>query len=74
MHHTTSFWDEKFINFLRRGTAPLQTPLAAYGASILASSALDLRPPQCSRGVDAHAHRLTHSATRDGVILAQKSL
>jgi len=35
---------EKFINFLGRGAAPPQTPLAAYGASILASSALDLRP------------------------------
>ena len=34
---------------------PDPTPLAAYGASILASSALDLRPaPQCSSGVDAH--------------------
>ena len=46
MHHITPFRDEKFINFLGRGTAPPQThPLAAYGASILASSALDLRPP-----------------------------
>jgi len=35
---------EKFINFLGRGAARPQTPLAAYGASILASSALDLRP------------------------------
>ena len=34
---------------------PDPIPLAAYGASILASSALDLRPaPQCSSGVDAH--------------------
>ena len=34
------------------------TPLAAYGASILASSALGLRPaPQCSSGVDAHDGR-----------------
>ena len=34
---------------------PDPTPLAAYGTSILASSALDLRPaPQCSSGVDAH--------------------
>jgi len=31
-------------------------PLAAYGASILASSALDLRP-QCSSGVDTHDSR-----------------
>jgi len=46
MHHITPFRDEKFINFLGRGTAAPQTlPLAAYGASILASSALDLRPP-----------------------------
>jgi len=45
MHHITSFSDEKFINFLGRGTAlPRPTPFAAYGASILASSALDLRP------------------------------
>ena len=34
MHHITPFRDEKFINF----------PLAAYGASIPASLALDLRP------------------------------
>jgi len=55
MHHITPFWDEKFLNFLGRGTAP-QTPLVAYCASILASSALDLRPPlpECSSGVDAH--------------------
>ena len=26
MHHITPFWDEKFINFLRRGTAPPQAP------------------------------------------------
>ena len=26
MHHITPFWDEKFINFLGRGTAPPQTP------------------------------------------------
>ena len=26
MHHITPFWNEKFINFLRRGTAPPQTP------------------------------------------------
>jgi len=46
MHHVTPFWDEKFINFLGRGTAlPRLQPLAAYGASILASSALDPRPP-----------------------------
>ena len=46
LHHITPFWDEKFINFLGRGTASPQTqPLAAYGALILASSALDLRPP-----------------------------
>ena len=46
MHHITPFWDEKFINLLGRGTAPPRTPhLAAYGALILASSALDLRPP-----------------------------
>ena len=51
MHHITPFWDEKFINFLGRGIAACQTPVpqppsvAAYGASILASSALDLRPP-----------------------------
>ena len=47
MHHITPFSDEKFINFLGRGTQPLPrpTPLAAYAASILASSALDLRPP-----------------------------
>jgi len=46
MHHITSLWDEKFLNFLGRGTISPQTlPLAAYGASILASSALDLRPP-----------------------------
>ena len=56
MHHITPLWDEKFVNFLRRGCAPLQTPLAAYGASILASSAFDLRPPQCSSGVNAHGH------------------
>jgi len=41
MHHITLFRDEK---------SPDSTPLAAYGASILASSALDLRPPS---GVDA---------------------
>jgi len=43
------------------GTAPPQTsPLAAYGASILATSALDLLPPlpQCSSGVDAHEWRI----------------
>jgi len=47
MQNITPLWDEKFINFLGRGRAPPQTPLplAAYGASILASSALDLRPP-----------------------------
>jgi len=45
MHHITPFWNKKFVNFLGRGTAPPQTPhLGAYGASILASSALDLRP------------------------------
>ena len=45
-HHITPFWDEKLINFLGRGTAPPQTPpLAAYGDSTLASSALDLRTP-----------------------------
>jgi len=45
MHRITPFSDEKFINFLERDTDPPQThPLAAYGASILASSALDLRP------------------------------
>ena len=55
MHHITPFYGEKFMNFLGRGTVLPQTPtLAAYGASILASSALDLRPPQCSSGVDAH--------------------
>jgi len=55
MHHITPFRDEKFINLLGRGTASPQTPpLAAYGSSILASSALDLQPPQCSSGVDAH--------------------
>jgi len=26
MHHVTPFWDEKFINFLGRGTVPPQTP------------------------------------------------
>jgi len=26
LHHITPFWDEKFINFLWRGTAPPQTP------------------------------------------------
>jgi len=25
MHHITPFWDEKFVNFLERGTAPPQT-------------------------------------------------
>jgi len=58
MHHITPFWDEKFINFLGRGTTAPQTPPPSpliYGASILASSALNLRPPpQCSSGVDAH--------------------
>ena len=44
MHHIAPFWDEKFMNFLGRGCQN-PTPLAAYGASILASSALDLRPP-----------------------------
>ena len=46
MHHITPFRDKKIINFLGMGTAPSQTPpLAAYGASLLATSALDLRPP-----------------------------
>jgi len=66
MHHITPFCDEKFINFLGRGTALPQTPpLADYGASILASSALDLRPPQCSSGVDAHVHNFTVSILRN---------
>jgi len=50
MHHITPLFETK-------NSQPLPTPhtLAAYGASILASSALDLRPPpQCSSGVDAH--------------------
>jgi len=46
MHHITPFWDEKF-KFSGKGhsPSPYPTSLAAYGASILASSALDLRPP-----------------------------
>jgi len=42
MHYITPFLDEKIINFLPR---PHPLAGAAYGASILASSALDLRPP-----------------------------
>ena len=57
MHHITPFWDKKIHKFSGKGHSPSPdlTPLAAYGASILASSALDLRLPQCSIGVDAHA-------------------
>jgi len=57
MHHITPFWDEKFINFLGRGTAPPQThPLAAYIRRLdsLVFVARPARPPQCSSGVDAH--------------------
>jgi len=57
MHHITPFLDEKFINFLERGTAPPQTtlplPLTAPRFSRLRHSTCD--PPQCSSGVDAHA-------------------
>ena len=55
--HITPFWDEKFINFLGRGTAPPQThPLAAYIRRLdsLVFVARPARPPQCSSGVDAH--------------------
>jgi len=55
MHHITSFWDEKFINFLTRGTALPQTPPpsppTAPRFSRLRRSTCD---PQCSSGVDAH--------------------
>jgi len=57
MHHITPFWDEKFINFLGRGTTAPQTspPRRSYTAlrfSRLRRSTCDL--PQCSSGVDAH--------------------
>jgi len=48
MHHITPFWEEKFINFLRKGTSvPPQTPPPRRLRRLdsLASSALDLRPP-----------------------------
>jgi len=45
MHHITSFW--KSHKFSGKGHSPFPdpTPFAAYSASILTSSALDLRPP-----------------------------
>jgi len=56
MHRITPFWDEKFINFLGRGTAPPQTlalsPPTAPRFLRLRRSTCD---PQCSSGVDAHA-------------------
>ena len=55
MHHITPFSDEKFINFLGRGTAPPQTsppsPPSVPRFSRLRRSTCD---PQCSSGVDAH--------------------
>jgi len=46
MHHITPFLRWKIHKFSGKGHSPSpDPPLAAYGASILASSALDLRPP-----------------------------
>ena len=56
MHHITPILDEKFINFLGRGTAPPQTsppsPLTLPRFSRLRRSTCD---PQCSSGVDANS-------------------
>ena len=57
MHHIIPFWDENFINFQRRGTAPPQThpsPPTAPRFSRLRRSTCQPTPPECSSGVDAH--------------------
>jgi len=54
LHHIRPFWNEKFLNFLGRGTAPPQTPPPSPPTALrflrLRRSTCD---PPCSSGVDA---------------------
>jgi len=64
MHHISHHFEMKNSWIFWKAAQPLpRVPhsLTAYGSSILASSAFDLRSPlQCSSGVDAHGNLPTN--------------